>query len=73
MATSYGVYLDHKGFAARSTIIVDKQGEVRYSEMAEGERDFSVLLAECKKRILYLKLLNARNHQISIEYLTLIF
>ena len=49
MATSYGTYLENKGFAARSTVIVDKQGSVRYSGMANGERDISALLAECKK------------------------
>ena len=49
MATSYGTYLENKGFAARSTVIVDKQGSVRYSVMANGERDISALLAECQK------------------------
>jgi alkyl hydroperoxide reductase subunit AhpC len=49
MATSYGTYLENKGFAARSTVIVDKQGFVRYSVMANGERDISTLLAECQK------------------------
>ena len=49
MATSYGSYLENKGFAARSTFIVDKQGSVRYSVMADGERDISELLAECQK------------------------
>jgi alkyl hydroperoxide reductase subunit AhpC len=49
MATSYGTYLENKGFAARSTVIVDKHGSVRYSVMANGERDISALLAECQK------------------------
>jgi len=49
MATSYGAYLENKGFAARSTFIVDKQGSVQYSIMADGERDISELLAECQK------------------------
>ena len=49
LATSYGTYLENKGFAARSTVIVDKQGSVRYSVMADGERDISELLAECQK------------------------
>ena len=49
MATSYGTYLENKGFAARSTVIVDKQGSVRYSVMADGERIIGELLAECKK------------------------
>ena len=49
MSTSYGAYLENKGFAARSTVIVDKQGSVRYSVMADGERIIGELLAECKK------------------------
>ena len=49
MSMKYGTYLDDKGYAARSTIIVDKNGVVRYSELADGERDFSSLLAECKR------------------------
>ena len=49
MATSYGTYLENKGFVARSTVIVDKQGSVRYSVMANGERIITELLAECKK------------------------
>ena len=49
MATSYGTYLENKGFAARSTVIVDKQGSVRYSVMANGERIITELLTECKK------------------------
>ena len=49
MATLYGVYLEDKGFTARSTVIVDKQGLVKYSVMANGERVISELLAECKK------------------------
>jgi len=49
MSMSYGTYLDHKGFSARSTVIVDKNGVVRYSEFADGERDISKLLAECKR------------------------
>lgn len=48
MATSYGTYLENKGFIARSTVIVDKQGTVRYSVLADGERIISELLAECK-------------------------
>ena len=49
MAASYGTYLENKGFAARSTVIVDKKGSVRYSVMADGERIIGELLAECKK------------------------
>ena len=49
MATSYGVYLENKGYTARATVIVDKQGLVQYSVMANGERNISELLAECQK------------------------
>ena len=49
MAISYGNYLENKGKIARSTVIVDKQGIVRYSTLADGERIISELLAECKK------------------------
>ena len=49
MAISYGNYLENKGKIARSTVIVDKQGIVRYSALADGERIISELLAECKK------------------------
>ena len=49
MAISYGNYLENKGKIARSTVIVDKQGIVRYSDLADGERIISELLAECKK------------------------
>ena len=49
MAISYGNYLENKGYIARSTVIVDKKGIVRYSVLADGERIISELLAECKK------------------------
>ena len=49
MAASYGTYLEDKGFTTRSTVIVDKQGLVQYSVLANGERVISELLAECKK------------------------
>ena len=49
MAISYGNYLENKGKIARSTVIVDKHGIVRYSVLADGERIISELLAECKK------------------------
>jgi alkyl hydroperoxide reductase subunit AhpC len=41
--------LEDKGFTTRSTVIVDKQGLVQYSVLANGERVISELLAECKK------------------------
>jgi len=49
MSASYGTYSEDKGYSERSTVIVDKQGSVRYSVMAKGERDISELLTECKK------------------------
>ena len=49
MAISYGNYLENKGKIARSTVIIDKKGIVRYSSLADGERVISELLAECKK------------------------
>ena len=49
MAKSYGVYLEDKGYAARSTVIVDKKGIVRYSSISDGERSISDLLSKCQK------------------------
>ena len=49
MAISYGNYLENKGKIARSTVIIDKKGVVRYSSLADGERIIKELLAECKK------------------------
>ena len=49
MAVSYGNYLESKGYIARSTVIVDKRGIVRYSALADGERIISALLDECEK------------------------
>ena len=49
MATSYGTYLEDKGFTTRSTVIVDKQGLVQYSVMANGERVISELLGESER------------------------
>ena len=31
MGKSYGVYSEEKGFTVRSTVIIDKEGIVRYS------------------------------------------
>ena len=49
MAKSYGVYLEDKGYAARSTVIIDKKGIVRYSSISDGERSISELLSKCQK------------------------
>jgi alkyl hydroperoxide reductase subunit AhpC len=32
MAKKYGVYLDDKGITDRATVIIDKQGVVRYAK-----------------------------------------
>jgi alkyl hydroperoxide reductase subunit AhpC len=47
----YGVYLEDKGITDRATVIVDKQGVVRYaaSVTPAGERNPKDLLAECQK------------------------
>jgi len=49
MSASYGTYSEDKGYSERSTVIIDKKGAVRYSVLANGERDISALLSECKK------------------------
>src|SRR3990170_5122597 len=50
-AQSYGVYLADKGITDRATVIIDKQGIVRYavSVTPAGERSPKALLAECQK------------------------
>jgi alkyl hydroperoxide reductase subunit AhpC len=51
MAKKYGVYLEDKGITDRATIIIDKQGTVRYavSVTPAGERNPRELLAQCQK------------------------
>jgi len=51
MATKYGAYLGEKGITDRATVIIDKQGVVRYavSVTPAGERNPKELLAECQK------------------------
>lgn len=51
MAKKYGVYLEDKGITDRATVIIDKQGVVRYavSVTPGGERDPKDLLAEAQK------------------------
>ena len=51
MAKKYGAYLDDKGITDRATVIIDKQGVVRYSVAVTpaGERNPKDLLAECQK------------------------
>ena len=51
MAKKYGVYLDDKGITDRATVIIDKQGVVRYAKSVTpaGERNPKELLAEAQK------------------------
>jgi alkyl hydroperoxide reductase subunit AhpC len=51
MAKKYDVYLEDKGITDRATVIVDKQGVVRYaaSVTPAGERNPKDLLGECQR------------------------
>ena len=51
MAQKYGLYLSDKGITDRATVIVDKNGVVRYavSVTPAGKRNPKDLLAECQK------------------------
>ena len=51
VAKKYGVFLEDKGIIDRATVIIDKQGVVRYatSVTPAGERNPKELLAECQK------------------------
>ena len=51
VARSFGHYLQDAGIADRATVIVDKQGIVRYSVSVTpaGQRDAGDLLGECQK------------------------
>ncbi len=51
MTESYGLYLDDNGIADRATVIIDKQGIVRYANSVTpgGIRKSEDLLAECQK------------------------
>lgn len=50
VAASFGLYLEDKGITDRATIIIDKDGTVRYAESAGvgGERDLNALKNACK-------------------------
>ena len=53
MGKSYGVYSEEKGFTVRSTVIIDKQGIVRYSQAIEpGGRRHATELAEICRKVL---------------------
>ena len=43
------LFLEDKGYSARSTVIVDKKGIVKFANLSEGERNISDLLNECTK------------------------
>ena len=51
MAKKYGVFLEDKGITDRATVIIDKQGTVRYAQSVtpSGERNPKDLLAEAQK------------------------
>ncbi len=51
VAASFGHYLSEAGITDRATVIVDKQGIVRYSVSVtpSGQRDVEDLVGECKK------------------------
>jgi alkyl hydroperoxide reductase subunit AhpC len=51
IAKKCGVFLEDKGIIDRATVIIDKQGVVRYaaSVTPAGERNPKELLAECQK------------------------
>ena len=54
MAKRYGVYSEEKGYSIRSTVIIDKQGIVRYSEAVEpGGRRYANELAEICSQVLW--------------------
>lgn len=51
MAESYGLYLGNIGITDRATVIIDKEGVVRYAASVgpAGKREAKDLLAECQK------------------------
>lgn len=51
MAKAYGLYLDNDGITDRATVIIDKDGIVRYavSVTPGGKRDIAELAAQCEK------------------------
>ena len=53
MASDFGVYSEEKGFTLRSTVIIDKDGVVRWSEpVPPGERRYATELVDvCRKAL----------------------
>jgi len=51
VAKAFDVWLDEPGICDRATVIIDKDGVVRYSASVtpSGKRDLSELAAECER------------------------
>ena len=49
VAEKFGVYNAARGFTKRATVIVDKAGNVRFTQEHEGQRDDELILAELAK------------------------
>jgi hypothetical protein len=51
VAHSYGLYLEKAGITDRATVIIDKDGVVRYAESVtpDGKRDPAALATECEQ------------------------
>jgi alkyl hydroperoxide reductase subunit AhpC len=51
VAKAHGLYLEEAGISDRATVIVDKDGVVRYvaSATPAGKREIADLAAECEK------------------------
>ena len=49
VAEKFGVYNAARGFTKRATVIVDKAGNVRFTQEHEGQRDYELILAELAK------------------------
>ena len=51
LAKSYGLFLEDNGITDRATVIIDKQGIVRYAHSVTpgGHRKSEDLLSECQK------------------------
>lgn len=51
VAASFGLYLDGHGITDRATVIIDKQGVVRFKESVTpaGKRDIAELAAKCEE------------------------
>ena len=53
MGSDYGVYSKEKGYTLRSTVIIDKDGVVRWSEpVPSGERRYATKLVDVCRKVL---------------------